>query len=142
MSEPDLIPFFMPSLAAVLGNAEQTKGAALTEAEVIAIRDQATCIMMERKDAEQMVVSRGYRDVEPEDCWADWHRLRGQIAGGYLPKLIPCAVGDAHFAARAEALSRGLAAEFEVREHDPAVLESRSQNRSRWEAKFADVPPL
>lgn len=142
MSETDLIPFFMPSLAAVLANAEQAKGAALTEAEVIAIRDKATCIMMEREDAEQMEVSRGYRDVEPEDCWADWHRLRGQFAGGYLPKLILCAVGDAHFAARAEALVRGCGAEFEVREHDPAVLESRSQNRSRWEAKFADVPPL
>jgi hypothetical protein len=92
----DLVPVFMPPLAMMLATAQQKKGSRLTETEVIRLRDKAPCIMMERADAAKLLETRGYRDVEPENCWADWHRLRVELTGdGFLPKLVMCVLGGA-----------------------------------------------
>jgi hypothetical protein len=40
MSNERLIPLFVPSLAALLANREQAKGAPLTQEEVITIRER------------------------------------------------------------------------------------------------------
>jgi hypothetical protein len=57
---PDkLIPVFIPSLGALLLAAENKKGSPLTEQEVLRVRDQASSIMMERKDAVLMTKTRG-----------------------------------------------------------------------------------
>jgi hypothetical protein len=124
MSEDDLVPVFVPPLALVLAHAETTGKRRLTQGEVIGIRDKAVCIMMKREDTATMTKSRGYRDVEPEDCWADWHRLRPQFAGGCLPRIILCAVGDASFAHAASKLLGDSGVEFEVRERDSSMERS------------------
>jgi hypothetical protein len=67
---------FMPPLAAVLGATEKQKGAALTKAEVEAIRDKAVCMTMKPRDARAMERSRGYADIDPERAFEHWQLLR------------------------------------------------------------------
>lgn len=74
--EPQLVPVFMPSLSALLVNAEGNKGAPLTEQEVLAIRDKSVCVMMPLDQAVKMDESRGYCDINPENCWDEWLMLR------------------------------------------------------------------
>jgi hypothetical protein len=74
-----LVPMFMPSLAALLLNSERTKGAPLTHQEVISVRDNGVCVMVPQSVARKMEESRGYRDVDPENCWEDWNALRSEL---------------------------------------------------------------
>lgn len=76
MSEEDLIPVFVPALGATLISAEDRKGEPLTRDEVLAVRDAAACIMMTTADAEKLDASRGYDDLDPENCWYDFQMLR------------------------------------------------------------------
>jgi hypothetical protein len=116
---PDLAAVFIPPLAMVLGGAEREKGRPLSEREVLTIRDRSIAVMLRPEAAAEMAASRGYRDIDPEDCWADWHRLRVEYSGlGYLPKFVLCAVGDEAFADKARALLSAESVEHEVRERD------------------------
>lgn len=100
--DENLVAVFSPPLALMLARAEELKGSPLTREDVMRIRDNSPCLMVTAEAAEEMMRKRGFRDVEPENCWADWHRLRVQITGkGYLPKLVLCIPGDAHFPRRA-----------------------------------------
>lgn len=72
---------FVPALAPLLLRAEQLKGAPLTEHEVLRLRDHATCVTMTPEQATHLEDSRGYRDLDPENCWAEWQELR--------PTLLP-----------------------------------------------------
>ncbi len=85
--EKDLVPVFMPALSAILVNAEDKKGSPLEKDEVIEIRDNASCIMMERSHSEAMDDSRGYKDIDPENCWYDWQMLRRDL--GRTPDIDP-----------------------------------------------------
>lgn len=85
--DKDLIPVFMPALSAILINAEDKKGSPLDADEVIEIRDNAVCMMMERSQADSMAQSRGYTDIDPENCWYDWQMLRREL--GRKPDLDP-----------------------------------------------------
>ncbi len=85
--DKQLRPVFVPSLSAVLIFAEDQKGSPLDLDEVIDIRDNATVIMMSAEDAEQMEKSRGYHDIDPENCWYDWQILRKEL--GRKPDLEP-----------------------------------------------------
>ena len=76
MSAEALIPVFMPSLVAILLRREQDKGSPLTEDEVIAIRDKSTAVMTPRPVAVKIAEQRGYDDIDPEDCWAQWQEIR------------------------------------------------------------------
>ena len=80
MTEPATVPLFMPALVTVLLHMEQKKGAPLTEAEVLEIRDMAACIMMEPDDARKMAERRGYKDIDPENAWSDWQVARAQLS--------------------------------------------------------------
>lgn len=114
---------FMPPLAALLAHAEASRGRRLTEAEVVGIRDKAVCITMDPADAAKLAESRGYRDVEPENCWADWHRLRVEFTGnGYLPKLILCVLGHADLESRCSHLLDAEGIEHEWHEHDDRMI--------------------
>ena len=75
----ELVPVFIPALGAILIHAEDRKGSPLTEAQAIAIRDRAAVIMLEAQDARKMEESRGYRDVDPENLWQDWQKLRDEL---------------------------------------------------------------
>lgn len=66
----------MPTLCSLLVHAEDKKGSPLTEQEVLSIRDKSVCIMMDAADAAKMEASRGYRDIDPDNCWFDWLVLR------------------------------------------------------------------
>lgn len=77
--DADLIPVFVPALGAILIAAEDQKGTPLTSDEVISIRDNATCVMMSTSRAERLVESRGYDDIDPENCWYEWQMLRREL---------------------------------------------------------------
>lgn len=69
----------IPSLAALLLRAEELKGSPLSEAEVLRIRDGANVTVI--PDAgETLEKSRGYRDIDPTNCWEEWQTLRTQFA--------------------------------------------------------------
>jgi hypothetical protein len=61
---------------AVLRSAELEKGSALTEEEVIAIRDGASCITMPERVARRVIESRGYDDIDPGNAWEEWQNIR------------------------------------------------------------------
>jgi uncharacterized protein YegJ (DUF2314 family) len=82
-----LVPVFMPALGPLLIHAEDLKGEPLSHDEVLRIRDEAVCIMMKAEDASQLAESRGYRDIDPENCWFDWQHLRRE--SGRKPDLDP-----------------------------------------------------
>jgi len=76
MSSEPLCLVFVPALITLLEAAEHKKGSALTEAEVIAIRDAATCIAVTFSTALAMEKERGHEDIVAEDCWNEWQRVR------------------------------------------------------------------
>src|SRR5258708_1015107 len=77
--EEELVPVFIPALGPLLVRAEDLKGEPLSLDEVIRIRDNAACIMMRTDEARKLDESRGYRDINPEDCWFDWQHLRREL---------------------------------------------------------------
>ena len=74
-----MIPVFIPSLVSVLLSREKAKGSPLTEAEVLEIRDQGVCMMLRLSEAAKLVKSRGYDDIDPEECWEEWQRVRKDL---------------------------------------------------------------
>ena len=87
MSKEKLVPVFIPSLIALLVHAEDSKGDPLTHAEVLSIRDHANVMMMEKMHAQALDESRGYDDIDPENCWYDWQMCRRKM--GRQPDLDP-----------------------------------------------------
>ena len=80
MTEIDpLIPVFIPSLVSVLLGREKAKGSPLTEAEVLEIRDRGVCMMLRLTEAAKLAKSRGYDDLDPEQCWEEWQRARKDL---------------------------------------------------------------
>jgi hypothetical protein len=74
------IAFILPPLVLILEHAENEKGAALTEADVLAVRDSAGAIAMDIQDAITLSERRG-QDLDPGDVWRQWLHYR---AGGEL----------------------------------------------------------
>jgi hypothetical protein len=122
----------MPALAHLLASAEKKKGAPLTRAEVESLRDGAPCKMMKPADAEQMTASRGFVDVNPENAWADWHRLRPQLVGGYLPMIVLCIPGDADFPARCAPILNAANVQHEFRPRDPRLRRAFQASSIAW----------
>jgi len=67
---------FVPSLAALLIHAERLNGAALTEAQVLAIRDRSMVMAVPHSKALAVQERRGYADVDAADAWNSWLKLR------------------------------------------------------------------
>ena len=67
-----LIPVFIPALIVLLTNKENKKGSDLLESEVLEVRDNGSCIMMKESKAIELDESRGYNDLDPENCWEQW----------------------------------------------------------------------
>jgi hypothetical protein len=67
---------FVPSLAALLLQAEKLNGAALTEKQVLAIRDRSTVMVVPHGKARAVQERRGYADVDAADAWNSWLKLR------------------------------------------------------------------
>ena len=81
-SENDLLPVFIPSLVALLIQAEELNGFPLTRNQVLAIRDNANCVMLPSSGKAEMEEERGYADIDPESCWEEWSIVRAKMAGG------------------------------------------------------------
>lgn len=69
----------VPSLVAVLLNKERAKGSALTEEEVLSIRDNCRCIAMPASAKLAVEDGRGYDDLDPENVWEEWQEARKQF---------------------------------------------------------------
>jgi len=82
-----LVPLFVPALCTRLVAAEDAKGRPLDEAEVLAIRDGATVMMLPPDAIATMAERRGYADIDPANCWYDWQMLRREL--GRQPDLDP-----------------------------------------------------
>jgi hypothetical protein len=80
--EPDVVIVFIPALAPLLVRAEELKGSPLTEDEAIRIRDNAFCVTMTAEQARAIEENRGYADLDPENLWPEWQRLRAEMAEG------------------------------------------------------------
>ncbi len=85
--DEELVAVFIPALGPLLLRAEDLKGEPLSYDEVIRIRNEAACIMMRIDDARKLDDSRGYHDINPENCWFDWQNLRLEL--GRKPDLDP-----------------------------------------------------
>ena len=72
----ELIICPVPSLVSTLLNRERAKGSPLTEQEVIQIRDACPSIAMPPEVMRSVEESRGYRDIDPENCWEEWQEAR------------------------------------------------------------------
>ncbi len=67
---------FIPSLIALLMQAERQKGSLLTQQEVEEVRDNATCVSVPDEIARHLEPSRGYSDIDPLRCWEQWITYR------------------------------------------------------------------
>ncbi len=76
MTDESLVPVFMPPLVTVLEQRERQKGSPLVKEEVIAICGKSVVMMMRSSIADQMAQKRGYRDIDPQNCWQEWQRSR------------------------------------------------------------------
>ncbi len=74
-AEP-IVPVPIPSLVTLLFDFETKKGAPLTEAEVIDIRDRAVCMTMRISMRDKLAEQRGYVDIDLENPWPEWQTVR------------------------------------------------------------------
>ena len=81
-SEDDCVPVFVPALVALLIHAEELNGSPLTRNQVIAIRDNAYCIMLPPAIEAAIEEERGYADIDPERCFEEWLIVRARMAAG------------------------------------------------------------
>jgi len=77
--EDPLCLVFIPALVTLLHHAERTFGAPLTEAQVLAIRDNANCIALPYSLAAKGEADRGYPDIVAENCWQEWQTARRKL---------------------------------------------------------------
>jgi hypothetical protein len=73
-----LVP--IPSLAATLLAAQTKKGSPLTKAEVELIRDKATVVASSPESVDSINKPRGYKDIDPVNCWDEWQALRSTLS--------------------------------------------------------------
>ena len=81
-NDENLLLVHVPALVAVLLNAEDTKGLALTEQEVLEIRDTSQCMAMPHDVAAKVTEERGYSDIDPENAWEEWQEIRLELQSG------------------------------------------------------------
>lgn len=76
--EGELLIVPIPSLIATLKEREREKGEALTEEEVIKVRDNCPAIAMYLEQLRRIEEVRGYIDIDPEKVWEEWKRVKGE----------------------------------------------------------------
>lgn len=78
-NDEQLCLVFIPALVTTLLKAEKDKGTALSEDEVLKIRDASTCMAVKISDAFKMEQERGYSDIVAEDAWNEWQAIREEL---------------------------------------------------------------
>lgn len=80
-----LVTVFLNPLAMLLAAREKQKGSALTEAEVLEIRDGAACMRMPLAQAEKFYESLDAQSpiprLNPEQVWEQWQLVRDRLSG-------------------------------------------------------------
>ncbi len=71
---------FIPAFVAILVSAERTYGKPLTKQQVEAIRDNSSVIVSTPEAVKAVEEGRGYNDINPLNCWAEWQLFREQPA--------------------------------------------------------------
>jgi hypothetical protein len=80
---------------------------------------------MQASQAAKLAESRGYRDVNPANGWADWHRVRVEMTGkGFLPRIVLCLPGAAGYAERCERVLAEAGIEHEWHARDERMLDA------------------
>ncbi|MFO0867061.1 MAG: hypothetical protein U0744_20870 [Gemmataceae bacterium] len=83
--EPTVLVFLNP-LVMLLAGREKQKGSALTEAEVLEVRDSAACTEMPLSQAEKFYASLDAQmpipRLNPERIWEDWQAARAGLTSG------------------------------------------------------------
>lgn len=74
--QTELAPVFMPTLRAILLALEKQARSPLTQKQVEAVRDGATCMALKHIDAQKLERTRGYADLNPEFVWEQWKLVR------------------------------------------------------------------
>jgi hypothetical protein len=81
-AEP-MVTVFLNPLAMLLAARERQKGAPLTEAEVLEVRDNAVCTQMPRSQAERFYASLDAQipipRLDPERIWEEWQAVRDHV---------------------------------------------------------------
>ena len=67
---------FVPSLAALLSEAQEMNGAALTEDQVLRMRDGSMVMVVGHDQVRAVEEKRGYLDIDAADAWHSWPRLQ------------------------------------------------------------------
>jgi hypothetical protein len=74
---PKVIPVFVPALRVTLTSLARQEGRApLAREEVETHRDDAPCVAMKPRQAQELERSRGYADLNPEFVWEQWQLVR------------------------------------------------------------------
>ncbi len=71
----------IPSLASILVAGETKKGSPLSQAEVLQIRDRATCKFVSLSARRKLDEDRGYIDINYENVWDEWRKIREWLKG-------------------------------------------------------------
>jgi hypothetical protein len=79
VTDERLVMIAMPALVSILLDRERAKGSPLTEAEVMALRDEAECVAVPRDVAARMAEQRGYDDIDLEKAWEGWLAIRPSL---------------------------------------------------------------
>ncbi len=84
VEEDRLEVIFAPDLLYLLRFKESEKGSCLTEEEVLKIRDNAICMTIASSRLREIEKSRGYKDVDPKNCWAEWNEYKIHVINASL----------------------------------------------------------
>lgn len=120
-TKEDIVIVFIPSLGETLEHAQQLKGSPLTESEILKIRDTSQCIAMERADAIKGREELGFIDVDPENCWTDWHRFLSDRTGTG-PLIVLCIPGGSDLDEQIKPLIEDDDIKIEIQDFDERVV--------------------
>ena len=87
--EEDLVPVFVPSLLTVLGSHENEKRRALSQNEVEELVDRSVVVLLTGNAAEELEVSRGYVDIDPESAYSEWIVRKFEVEGLCTTRSVP-----------------------------------------------------
>jgi len=79
MNSEETVLVFIPPLVALLLRAEELKGSAISEKEVLKIRDASQTMAVPLSVAKSMEEERGYADIDAENCWSEWNIIRKEL---------------------------------------------------------------
>lgn len=75
-TQEELIACFMPPLITILEACETEKGSALSDEEILRIRDEAIIMTLSKSKVLKLEKSRGYRDLDSNNICKEWREYK------------------------------------------------------------------